>query len=418
LRRFLACFLLSAGFLLLCSGKLPAQTKDSTVTGIYTDFKTFWKTTTASNNTVLPDTSHNLLAFTFRGQTYSTGVNDATLTANLGSASYAKGSYKALPVSNIGDTVVAGGATYIAYASKNDGDSTKAAYKSPYPTIHIADVLTDGKNGLDLGTGVTNLPKGGRISFAIKSLSAKAATDTVPDLILTQIADPTSNVADTIFFYDASGNIVGSKKLVTWNNVSKVGSYKLDLYTLTTGVSCNTSTINGSIADPTGKRDIRMVAFLLTEFGITNTDSAAKVKGIMVEPSGTSDQAFIAYNTAIISLDVPVITTQPATQTFCSNTITSATFSVSATSITTASYQWKKNGAAIAGATSISYTATGLTLADTANAYTVTITNSVGSVTSDPAYVKYFINTQPSNQYVATDATATFTVKASGATAY
>ncbi len=85
-----------------------------------------------------------------------------------------------------------------------------------------------------------------------------------------------------------------------------------------------------------------MVAFLLTEFGITNTDSAAKVKGIMVQPNGTSDQAFIAYNTAIISLDLPVITAQPATQTFCSNTTTSATFSVAATSTTTATYQWKK----------------------------------------------------------------------------
>ncbi len=75
--KFLACFLLLTGSLLFCSGRLAAQKKDSTVTGIYTDFKTYWKTTTASNSTVLPDTSHNLLAFTFRGQTYSTGVNDA-----------------------------------------------------------------------------------------------------------------------------------------------------------------------------------------------------------------------------------------------------------------------------------------------------------------------------------------------------
>ncbi len=174
------------------------------------------------------------------------------LDTKLGSANYAKGSYHALPVSNIGGTVIAGGATYIATASKNDGDSTKAAYKSPYPTIHIADVLTDGKNGLDLGTGVTNLPSGGRISFDIKSLSAKAATDTIPDLVLTQIATPTASVADTIYFYDATGKIVGNKKLVTWTNVSKLGTYKLDLYSLTTGVSCNTSTINGAVADPSG----------------------------------------------------------------------------------------------------------------------------------------------------------------------
>ncbi len=413
--RIVPAIILAASFLFSYSAA-TAQVKDSTITGIYTNFKTYWATSTASNSLIYPDTSHNLLGFVFRGKTYSTGVNDATLNTKLGSGSYSPQVFKALPVRSIAGNVTSGTSTYIATAIKNDGDSTKLNYASPYPNIRIADVLTDGKNGLDLGTGVTNLPKGAHISFSIKSLSTKASTDSVPDLVFTQIADPSTNNADTIFFYDANGNIVGNKKLVYWNAVTRLGTYKLDLYTLST-VSCNTSSINGGFQG-NGTRDIRMVAFLLTEFGITNADSAAKVKGIQINPNGTSDQAFIAYNTAIMTIDVPVINTQPQMQTVCSPTTSSVTFSVSATSSSNMVYQWKKNGASITGANAASYTATGLTLADTVNSYTVTIGNNVGTVTSDPASVKYVIVTQPASLYLATGAAATFTVKASGATAF
>ncbi len=403
-------------FLFLVSGTLSAQVKDSTITGIYTDFNSYWPTSTTNNSAIQPDTSHNLLAFTFRGNTYSTGVDDAILNTKLGSANYSKQTFKALPVNTIAGSVTNGSSTYIATASKNDGNPNGFGYTTPFPVIHIADVLTDGKNGLDLGTGVTNLPTSANISFVINNLSAKASTDTVPDLVFTQIADPSTSLSDVIYFYDANGNVVGNKKLVNWSTVSKLGTYKLDLYRLTYE-SCNTSTINGTFE--TGKtRDIRMVAFLLTEFGITNADSAAKVKGIQINPSGVSDQAFIAYNTRLLNIDVPEITTQPvALQTFCNNTTTSATFSVVASGVNLA-YQWRKNGTNIAGATSAAYTATGLTLADTANNYTVRITNQGGAVISTVAKIKYTIVTQPAAQYVATGTPATFTVKASGATGF
>lgn len=396
-----------------------AQVKDSTVTAVYTDYKTYWTSSTTKNSTTLPDSSHNLLAFTFRGKTYSTGVNNAMLNTKLGSSNYSAQIFKALPIKNIEGQVIAGGATNLAFGLKNDGDSTKAAYKSPYPNIHIADVLTDGKNGLDLGTGVTNLPKGGHISFIIKNLTNKAVVDTVPDFVFTQIAEPTTNQPDTIFFYDKDNNLVGNKKLVYWNSVNKLGSYKLDLYTLTPGVSCNTSIMNG-VFEQNGTRDIRMVAFLIGEFGIS-TSNAGQIKGIQINPSGSSDQAFIAYNVNTVNLEVPVITSQPATQTFCSaETNSSVTFSVKATSNTAVTYQWKRNGETIEGATSSSYTATGLTSADTANAYSVSVINNIGSITSDNAYIKYIIAAQPtpSMQYLATGNATSFAIKTSGATAW
>ena len=51
------------------------------------------------------------------------------------------------------------------------------------------------------------------------------------------------------------------------------------------------------------------------------------------------------------------ITTQPASQTVTAGQ--TATFSVTATGTAPLSYQWKKNGAAISGATASSYTTPG-----------------------------------------------------------
>ncbi len=413
----IVCILLAASLLAATQSVHAQQVKDSTVTAIYTDFTGYWTSSTKTNNSLYPDTSHNLMAFTFRDKTYSTGVNDAVLTAKLGNRNYSPQVYKSLPVSNIAGKTI-GNDNTLTFALKDDGDSTKAAYHSPYPVIHIADVLTDGKNGLDLGTGVTNLPQGAHISFPVKNLNTKTATDSVPDFVFTQIAQPTTNLPDTIFFFDANHNVIGNKKLVYWNAVNKLGTYKLDLYSLTPNMSCNTSIMN-SLYEQNSTRDIRMVAFLITDFGITDPTIAAQVKGLQINPCGSSDQAFIAYNTNIIHFDVPIILTQPATQSFCSaTTSSSATFNVNAFSTSDMTYQWKKNGADIVGATSASYTATGLTLADTANAYSVTLTNSVGAITSDNAYVKYVILNQPSSLYLAVGSTATFAVSASGATGY
>jgi hypothetical protein len=79
---------------------------------------------------------------------------------------------------------------------------------------------------------------------------------------------------------------------------------------------------------------------------------------------------------------IPAITAQPQSQTV--NVGQSTTFSVVATGTVPLSYVWKKDGAAIAGATSASYTIASAQTAD-AGSYTVVVTNTVGSATSDPA---------------------------------
>jgi hypothetical protein len=48
-------------------------------------------------------------------------------------------------------------------------------------------------------------------------------------------------------------------------------------------------------------------------------------------------------------------------------------------------YQWAKNGAAIAGATGSTYVTPATAFADTGSSFTVTVSNSAGSVTSNAA---------------------------------
>jgi hypothetical protein len=77
------------------------------------------------------------------------------------------------------------------------------------------------------------------------------------------------------------------------------------------------------------------------------------------------------------------ITTQPASQTVTAGQ--TATFSVAATGTAPLSYQWRKNGAAISGATSSSYTTPATTSSDNGAQFIVVVSNTAGSATSSVA---------------------------------
>jgi len=98
-----------------------------------------------------------------------------------------------------------------------------------------------------------------------------------------------------------------------------------------------------------------------------------------------------------------------------------AAFTVAATGTAPLTYQWKKNGTAISGATSSSYTTPATTSSDNGAQFTVTVSNSTGSVTStaatltvSAAAVAPSITTQPASQTVTAGQAAAFTVAATG----
>src|SRR6266404_7945841 len=79
----------------------------------------------------------------------------------------------------------------------------------------------------------------------------------------------------------------------------------------------------------------------------------------------------------------PSITTHPTNQSVAVGQ--TATFFVTISGAAPFSYQWKKNGTAVSGATSPSYTTPSETTSDSGAQFTVVVSNSAGSAISSPA---------------------------------
>ncbi len=103
---------------------------------------------------------------------------------------------------------------------------------------------------------------------------------------------------------------------------------------------------------------------------------------VVVGNSQGSVSSSAATLTVIASSSAPAITTQPTSQSVVAGT--NVSFSVAATGSSPLSYQWRKGGAAISGATASSYTLSAVTAAD-AGSYDVVVSNAVGSATSSAA---------------------------------
>lgn len=400
----------------------PAGTPSSAgISRIITDYNGYWSSTAGSTNPVKPDTRHNLMAFRYNNVLYSTG-NESQVTnvlnSNAGTGTYTPGNFRALPINNINGTVSssAGDPNLIVLASNIDGNAANQVPAAPgVAGLTVRDVLIDGHRGLDIGTGVTNLPTSSVLTFVATNILQGVVGDAIPDIVVSQIADPSnssdvSNDTDIYCFIDATGNIVGNPVRVVFGSIADLGRYKSDFFTLTSGQSFNTSTINGSTIIGGNDRPIRAVGYKLSDFGITeaNKGQAAFFK---VLPAGKSDPAFIAYNRNSFDIPAPVITTEPMSVIVCPGG--NATFTVVASG-SELSYQWKKNGIDIPGATGSSYTVTNVQPADAA-AYSVVVSNPSGSVFSANAYINNTVVVQPVDTQACLNTPASISVSANGA---
>ena len=112
----------------------------------------------------------------------------------------------------------------------------------------------------------------------------------------------------------------------------------------------------------------------------------------------------------------PQITQQPQSVTVPEEGIVD--FSITATG-TALSYQWRKNGAVIPGATSANYVTDPVTLADNGSEFFCEVSNTAGSVVSDPAILTVIqvppvIITHPQSITVDNGDSVTFSVEAAG----
>ena len=130
----------------------------------------------------------------------------------------------------------------------------------------------------------------------------------------------------------------------------------------------------------------------------------------------TNEAGSVASSVAVVVVSMPpTIVTQPVDKAL--NPGLALSLSVSAAGTAPLTYQWSKGGQAIAGATAATYTVASAQLGN-AGAYTVAVSNPVGTVTSQVATVSInegvTITTQPANLSANPGAAATFSVGATG----
>jgi len=261
------------------------------VSRIYSDYAGFWNSDMSA--VTKPDNSHNLIAFTWDPdgtagpileKTFSTGVNNLLLDSK--GISYTAGSYIALPVYTI---PTPNGDTYIGVGQKYGGNGNV----SPLPVNNnLVQYLSDGIQGLDLGTALFNITSGSSISLNTLGIVPSSIGDNVPDLIFTQVGTINdTTLPDTFKFVNQTGQTVGTPYVVSFSTVPSIGSACWKFYHANTNPPTYSASTSSSCT-----RVIRVLAADWSEFGINSTNYSQAVQLIQTF-SGSSDLAFIgAYN--------------------------------------------------------------------------------------------------------------------------
>lgn len=116
------------------------------------------------------------------------------------------------------------------------------------------------------------------------------------------------------------------------------------------------------------------------------SDNGARFSVVVTNAQGSTPS-----NEAVLTVRVaPAISTQPAPQTVPVGQ--SATFNVTASGTAPLTYAWRRNGTAIPGAVSASYTTPAATLGDQGALFSVMVSNAAGSATSSSAILTVLNN--------------------------
>ncbi|MFG6485408.1 carboxypeptidase regulatory-like domain-containing protein [Roseateles sp. BYS78W] len=116
---------------------------------------------------------------------------------------------------------------------------------------------------------------------------------------------------------------------------------------------------------------------------LTLADNGARFRVVVRNALGSATSPEATLSVADATLAAPAITSQPAAVT--TNIGLTASFLVQGTGTPVPTYQWLRNGTAIAGATASVYTTPVLTAADDGALFSVKLTNSQGEVVSNTA---------------------------------
>ncbi len=178
----------------------------------------------------------------------------------------------------------------------------------------------------------------------------------------------------------------------------------------TNAADANTKSVTVSFTNvATG--DLHLAGASQTDANLHGTP-VADVTSDIDNDSRSATAPFMGADEPVTTCVAPAITTQPVAQTICDGAALNLSVVATGTGLT---YQWKKDGGDIAGATSASYSVAAATSAN-AGSYTVAITNTCGNQLSAAVVVivnpRPVITAQPTAQAGCNGANVTFNVTA------
>lgn len=257
------------------------------ITRVFTNFNGFWD----SQNTagVAPNNLHSMLGFEWKGQRYSTGVNDALLSSSV-TGTFSAQKFQAFPPVSL-PTPNSG--TYIGVGSNYGGADANV---QPIPVNnYLIQYITDGINGLGFGTAIYNFPAASEIKYEITpGIVPTSIGDGIPDIIVTQVGQ-VGNANDSFRFTNSSNTVIGNSVDINFQtSVIPIGFPKYKFYNPNTTPPTYVSSLYGT-------RELRVLALDWSEFGITASNYTS-VKYVIQKFSGFSDIAFTAYNTKSVAI--------------------------------------------------------------------------------------------------------------------
>ena len=277
---------------------------------------------------------------------------------------------------NVNFTVAASGTAPLSYQWRLNGANIAGATSA---TLSLTSVTT-GQSGGGYSCVVSNSAGTATSSTATLTVNPAAIAPTITTQPVSQTVTAGANVSFTVA---ASGTAPLSYRWrLNGANIAGATSATLSLTSVTTGQS------GGS-------------------YSCVVSNSAG---------TATSSAATLTVNPAAVA---PTITTPPTSQTVTAGA--NVSFTVVASGTAPLGYQWRLNGANLAGATSATLTLTSVTTGQSGGSYSCVVSNSAGTATSsaatltvNPAIIAPTITTPPANQSVTAGANVSFTVTASG----
>ncbi|TLP82344.1 hypothetical protein [Maribacter sp. ACAM166] len=268
-------------------------TSTNYVTSVYTNYSSFWASSVGSLNPKAYDNVSELLAFKVGSETYATGVGaSAMIDSNsnglydsmdtdgngTGDVTVAETSWTALrPVTKIKSGIRLEGRAI-------DGNNGNAV--GPQLTsggIPFNPYLYEGQRGLDMGYAIANINNAWY--FRLGGVNTPAYGDGEMDILLTQGAQLGGGYNyNRLHLLDEDGNYLGNGVEVNWNNTPVVGNSHVDQY--------NT---DDSTSGKNVKKNIRLAAVELSEFGLTPAERAKAVI-FRLEISANADPIFFVVN--------------------------------------------------------------------------------------------------------------------------